>query len=371
VRVVVVSGIWPPDVGGPATHAPELAGWLSARGHEISVVTTASAPPAREAYRVRWISRRLPPGFRHGAVALEIARAAREADVVYATSMIGRTAVGAAFARRPFVAKVTSDPAFERSRRRGLVAGETVAFQAGGGGLAAVLLRHVRNWSVRRAAHVVCPSAYIAELVSSWRGEAGGVSVLPNPAPDPADAAEVEPVGPPPLLAFAGRLTAAKNLDVALRALVAADSATLVVVGDGEERRALERTAAELGVASRTRFLGARPRGEVLGVLCSADVAVLPSAWENFPHAAVEALAMGTPVVATAVGGVPEIIRDGENGLLVPAGDVEAFSAAVVRVLDDDSLRDRLRTNAAASVERFALDTVYGEIERLLVEAAT
>ena len=113
--------------------------------------------------------------------------------------------------------------------------------------------------------------------------------------------------------------------------------ATLVVVGDGEERPRLEGIAGE-----RVRFVGARPRGEVLGLLASADVAVLPSAWENFPHAVVEALAMGTPVVATRVGGVPEIVRDGENGLLVEAGDDDAFTEALARILDDDAFRGSL-----------------------------
>ena len=65
MRVLVVSGIWPPDVGGPASHAPEVAAFLAGRGHRVEVVTTADAPPAAEAYPVRFVPRRLPPGARH------------------------------------------------------------------------------------------------------------------------------------------------------------------------------------------------------------------------------------------------------------------------------------------------------------------
>ena len=114
MNVLIVSGIWPPDVGGPATHAPELASWLVARGHRVAVVTTADTTPPPAGYRIHWVSRRLPPGVRHAAVAATIARAAHRADVIYATSMTGRTAVGAAVARRPFVAKLTSDPALAK-----------------------------------------------------------------------------------------------------------------------------------------------------------------------------------------------------------------------------------------------------------------
>jgi glycosyltransferase involved in cell wall biosynthesis len=368
--VLVVSGIWPPDVGGPASHAPELAGWLARRGHRVEVVTTAVAAPPRASYPVHWVSRRLPAGIRHVAVSLAVAWRARRADVVYATSMVGRASVGAALVRRPIVVKITSDPAFERARRRGLVGGATADFQEGGGGPLATGLRLVRNWSVRRAAAVICPSEFIGQLAARWRGEERGVIVLPNPAPDRAEAAAVELPAPRPALVFAGRLTAAKNLDVAVEAVERLPDVSLVVVGDGEERAPLERAAGRAGVADRVRFLGARPRSEVLGLLAAADVAVLPSAWENFPHAAVEALAMGTPVVATRVGGVPEIVQDGVNGLLVEPGDATAFGAAVERLLADDELRERFRRAAAPSVERFAADTVYGTIERILQEAA-
>jgi len=370
LRVLLVSGIWPPDVGGPASHVPELAAWLRDRGHSVEAVTTASAEPADPGYPVHWVSRRLPPGLRHAAAALLVARRARRADVVYASSMAGRTALGTLLARRPFVLKLTSDPAFERARRRGLVDGETVRFQAAGGGLRTSALRRIRDWSVRRAADVVCPSSYIAELAAGWRGGSERVHVLPNPAPDPAEAVPVELPAARPLLAFAGRLTAAKNLDIALDALARIEPATLVLVGDGEERPRLEAVAAQRGLDGRAVFLGSRPRSEVLGVLGAADVAVLPSAWENFPHAAVEALAMGTPVVATRVGGVPEIVEDGENGLLVEPGDADAFTAALERYLGDEGLRRRLSDAARPSVARFSAGAIYGELERLLTEAA-
>ena len=107
--------MWPPDVGGPASHAPELCGFLLARGHRVAAVTMADATPAGQAYPVHWSSRRSPVGARHAAAAARIARAARGADVVYSTGMLTRSMVGAAAARVPAVVKLTSDPVFERS----------------------------------------------------------------------------------------------------------------------------------------------------------------------------------------------------------------------------------------------------------------
>ena len=101
-----MSGIWPPDVGGPASHAPELAAFLRGRGHEVEVAITADAEPAPEAYPVRWVDRARPAGVRHAQVAALVRSRARAADVMYATSMLGRASLGAALARRPLVVKL-------------------------------------------------------------------------------------------------------------------------------------------------------------------------------------------------------------------------------------------------------------------------
>jgi glycosyltransferase involved in cell wall biosynthesis len=369
VNVLVVSGIWPPDVGGPASHAPELAAWLAARGHRVEAVVTAEDAPAETGYPISFVSRSLPRGVRHLEVARRIALRARHADVVYSTGMFTRSFTGAAIARTPLVVKLTSDPAFERARRAGVVGGAVGDFQDGGGGLHASALRTVRDIGIRRAAHVVCPSAYMVDLAISWGASPDRVTLLPNPAPD---AAHVEPgkLDDRPALLFAGRLTTAKDLGLAFESLSAVPEAYLSIVGDGPDRAHLEQLRDQLGLRDRVRFLGPLPRSEALGLMSAADVVILSSAWENFPHGVVEALAVGTPVVATRVGGVPEIVTDGENGLLVEPGDAQAFGAALRRILDDDALRGRLAGRAAASVARYSAAEIYGRLEQILEQAA-
>jgi glycosyltransferase involved in cell wall biosynthesis len=144
----------------------------------------------------------------------------------------------------------------------------------------------------------------------------------------------------------------------------------LELAGDGDEREALEARAHELGLDGRVRFLGSLPRDEVLALFRRADAALLSSAWENFPHTLVEALAVGTPAIATDVGGVPEIVTDGENGLLVPAGDPDALAAAIRRFTGDEELRARLTAAAAPSAERFSAERIYGRLEEILAGAA-
>lgn len=370
MNALVVSGIWPPDVGGPASHAPDVARFLHDRGHRVEVLTTATRPPAAEAYPVRWISRRLPKGAIHIRTGLEVARRARQADVVYTTGMFGRSAGGAVLARRPYVIKLTADPAFERARRRGMVDGEVERFQRAQVGPAIRALRAARDAELRGAAHVFTPSAWLRDLAVGWGVDPGRVEVLPNPTPPlpelrPREELRAELGMQGPTLVFAGRLTAQKSLEVALAAVDAVDGVTLLVAGDGDARARLESLA-----GPRVRFLGAQPRSRVLELFRAGDAHVLSSQWENFPHTVVEALAVGTPVIATTTGGVAEIVSDGDNGLLVPPGDAEALATSIRRLVEDGELRDRLRANAAASVERFAPDRVFGRLEAVLSEVA-
>jgi glycosyltransferase involved in cell wall biosynthesis len=375
MRVLIVSGIWPPDVGGPASHAPDVAPYLRSRGHDVEVVTTAASAPAPEEYPVHWTSRSLPKGVIHARTAAEIARRARTANVVYTTGMFGRSASGATLARRPYVVKLTADPAFERARRRGMVGGDVDEFQRSRGDAAIRMLRVARDAELRHAAYVFTPSAYLRDLAVGWGVPPEHVSVLPNPSPPlpelrPRDELRAELGLDGIALAFAGRLTAQKSLGLAFEAVAANDGVTLLVAGEGDERASLERRVAQLGLDGRVRFLGAQPRERVLELFRAADASILSSSWENFPHTVVEALTVGTPVLATATGGVAEVVQDGENGLLVPAGDAAALADAVRRFVADGALRDRLRAGAEPSVAAYAPELVFARLEETLVRVA-
>jgi glycosyltransferase involved in cell wall biosynthesis len=322
---------------------------------------------------VHWVSRRLPAGVRHATVALDVARRARSSDVVYATSMVRRSAAGAAIARRPLVVKLVADEAYERARRHGLFAGTLDEFQSLRGGLRLRALRRSRTAALRRAALVTAPSAYLRGVALGWGLDPARVQVVPNPAPSvpelPSRAELRAQLGVDGVvLAFAGRLTPQKRLELALHAVAEVSGVTLVVLGDGAERERLERVAAELGLGGRARFLGPGSREDVLRLFAAADAAILTSAWENLPHTLLEALAVGTPVIATRVGGIPEVVRDGENGLLVAPASPEALTKAVRRFVAEPELRARLAANAAASVAHLAEDVLLSQIEALLTE---
>ena len=188
-------------------------------------------------------------------------------------------------------------------------------------------LKRARTLALRRARRVIVPSRYLAELAIGWGLDPARVVVVPQ-SRRRCSPSRRRRRGPARGLVFAGRLTRQKALHTALdarRPRSRAPSCSCSATGPTATR--LERHAAELGLNGRVRFAGSVPRAEVLRALASAEALVLSSDWENFPHAAVEALALGTPLIATAVGGVPEIVIDGVNGLLVPPGAPDGSGA--------------------------------------------
>jgi glycosyltransferase involved in cell wall biosynthesis len=161
--------------------------------------------------------------------------------------------------------------------------------------------------------------------------------------------------GPGDIVRFVcvARLCTEKGIEPLLRAFARARdqgvAADLTLAGDGPDRARFERLAATLGVADHVRFRGRFPHSALGAILGEADVFVLASLTEGLPVSVMEAMAHGLPIVATRVGGVPEVVRDLVSGVLVPPGDPEALCQALGRVAGDASLRARLGAGARAA----------------------
>jgi len=145
--------------------------------------------------------------------------------------------------------------------------------------------------------------------------------------------------------------------------------AWLLIVGEGSERNALEAEAVSLGIESRVVFTGRRD--DVPAVTAALDIAVLPSYREAQGLSVLEAMALGRPVVASNVGGIPEMIEDGVTGLLVPPDDCPALAAAIVRLLTDHPLADTLGKRGHDLVhERFCIELMVDSVESIYDEEA-
>jgi glycosyltransferase involved in cell wall biosynthesis len=165
------------------------------------------------------------------------------------------------------------------------------------------------------------------------------------------------------LVVAVGRLAPQKNHTLAIRALAHVPDAMLAIIGGGPLREQLERAAEEAGVRDRVVFAGVR--SDARAVMGAADAVVLSSHWEGLPLVGLEALAAGTPLVATAVRGIRELVVDGESALVVPPDDERALARALVRVLDERELSDRLRRNGLAIAVAHSEEAMVAAYHRL------
>lgn len=229
------------------------------------------------------------------------------------------------------------------------------AFNDGNEGLDHAIGAWLERRLVRRAGLVTSPSAALADRVG----------VHARVVPHPVDEAVFTPAAKSPdsgrRILFVGRLEHVKGVTTLVDAFAELPDAELDIVGDDDpegfdgasmKEHLLARLSALDVSAEAVRFHGAVPRSDLPDLYRPADVVVIPSLWESLSYVCLEAMACGRPVVASEVGGLPEVVTDEEDGLLVPPGDSSALAAALLRVLGDRKLAERLGRAARATIER-------------------
>lgn len=377
MRILVVSNLFPPDIGGPATYVPKIAAELGARGHRVSVV--GGAPPdyvpgsdAPRPYPVRRISRALPLPRRLLTAFVTLIGMARDADALYVQGLSGPEMVAVFVARllgKPVALKIVGDNAWEYAIRKGLTSDGIDAFQTAQYPLRLRVVRALVHSYARLVTRLIVPSEYLAGIVRGWGVPAERVVVIRNALTTPSvDLAERSSRQSElkrelgingALLVTSARLYPWKNLDFLIDLVPSLPAGiTLAIVGGGPDHTALAERARRLDLADRVRITGSVGHDEVQRYLRAADVFVLNTRYEGLSHVMLEAMAAGVPVVASAVGGNPEVITSGENGLLVPLNDGAAITEAIGRLLADGALRQRLTQRAAQDVRSYRWDTL-------------
>ncbi len=346
--------------GGSGVVAAEVASSLARRGHAVHVFSDdvpGRLDPAQPGVSFHRVAPPDYPQLRHSPYTLALTSAIVEVsrrerlDVIHAHYALPH-AVSAHLAREVLAA----DPAGPAAAPRLVTTLHGTDITLVGSDPSFLPLT---RFTIAASDAVTTPSAWLARATHETLGVPASVAI--EVIPNFVDAARFRPAAGPrplpeaPVVVHVSNFRPVKRVGDVVEVfarLRAARPAKLRLVGDGPDRPAIEARVAALGLGADVQLLGERV--DLPAVLRDADLFLLPSETESFGLAALEAMASGVPVVASAVGGLPEVIPEGEVGFLCPLGDVEAMAAAARRLLDDPPLHARL-----AAAARHLAETRY------------
>lgn len=379
MKVVFATGIFPPDIGGPATYVKGMAQALLSNGTAVEVVTYGADRQPCDPFPVERVSRDRPLPLRYTAFFLRVRDSLSRDGVVYLQDPVSSGLPGilaASSKRRPSVLKVVGDLAWEIGREMHLLDDEIDVFQMKNYSALIMALKWAERFVAKRATRIITPSRYLKELVMGWDIPAEKIDVVYNSTvPAEGNALSKEEarsslgVDGDPLLFSAGRLAPWKGFDTLIDAmpdiLGRRPNARLLIAGSGPEEESLTDQIQKANLDGRVILVGPLDRRSLARHLSASDVFVLASTYEGFSHVLLEAMHAGLPVVASRVGGNPELVDEGESGLLVNPR-AEDVAVAVHRLAADVELRQRLSRNAPRRASSFRWEDMVSKTRDIL-----
>ena len=321
MKIVLATPLYPPEIGGPATYAKLLEEGLPSSGIEVALVKFSEV-------------RHLPKLIRHYAYYRRVLAAVRRADAVLALDpvSVGLPAMWAARkAGKPFVVKIVGDYAWEQGVQRFGVTqylDEFVTLKQKSVFVRA--LQEIQRRVANSAALVIVPSPYLKDIVAAWGTLPEKIRVVYNGIDLPAHLPDIKKNEGEFLIVSAGRRVPWKGFE------------------------AIERVAREHS-NWRVFIASGLSREEALGWMKAADVFVLNSRYEGFPHALIEAMTLGTPVIATNARFHQTLLAQGETGLLVPLGDDAALERALMEIEKHPDAAQKRARAAQKRMDDFSL----------------
>lgn len=373
MKILLVSTVYPPAIGGPALQTQEIAAALTHRGHAVTVLTTSPStlrqgsglgasefevihlPQQRRPFdrvprnlrllqNLDGVLRRVKPDLVHMQTC--------EGNVPFAVGSVAR-AHGV-----PRLLKFSSDAVWSRLNRDRYLG---LPYQGiHHSSLGARLLTLAQRTTLAQYNLVWATSPFLERSLTNIYGvQPSAIHALPNLIRiNPEASRQPKPVGAELIALLVARLVPTKGIEVAIQAMaqLREHPVRLRIVGEGtaDYEQSLRDLVTSLGVQHRVTFAGALAAAQLDAEYVAADLFVLPSWYEAFGIVLVQAMAAGLPCVASDVGGIPSVVRDGETGLLFPAGDSGALAAAMQQ-LADEPLRRRLGEQGRSEAQRFDL----------------
>lgn len=367
MKILIATGIYPPDIGGPATYSKLLNDELPKRGIGVAILSFGEV-------------RKLPKVIRHCAYFFKLLKQSRGCDIIYAQDPVSvglpSLFVSKITGKRFFI-RVAGDYAWEQAAQRHGVKDSIDEFQNKKYGFKTEFLRSVQRFVVGRAHTVITPSIYFRNLVAGWSKRQKRVFHIYNgiefsPITQSRDEARGQ-LGIPSnalVIVSAGRLVPWKGffklIDVIGNLTEKSSLYKLYIIGDGPDRSSLEKYVADKNLDSTVTLTGSIPRAKLFSYLVAADAFVLNTSFESFSFQIVEAMHAGAPIISTNIGNISEIVEDGKSGILLKPNDDEAFKRAILKIVNEPQSSAELVACAREKSKSFSINRTLDELCKFL-----
>ncbi len=377
-KILIATGIFPPDIGGPATYADMVAKALVERNFDVKIITYSKAKtPKDEKTNISRVSKKWPWFIRHIIYATKIFFAGRKCDIIYSLSTINGSIpslISAKFFKKKFYIRIAGDYAWQVAMEKEKTELMIDDFQKGRKKGWIKFLFGLQKSLCKKADLVIVPSEYLECIVKKWGVAEDKIKVIYN-------AVELKPsiiskeearnkIGiHGNIIMSIGRLAPWKGFKMLIKImpklLELNQFFRLVIIGDGPDKKNLEAMIKNLGLDKKVYLLGKKPQNELPLYLAAADVFVLNSGYEGFSHQILESMALGVPVIASAVMGNRELIHQGQNGFMVKYNDEFNLIEAIKTLHQDDAMKNQFIAEGKKTAEFFSVDKMIGETEKI------
>ncbi len=379
MNIFIITGIFPPDIGGPASYVPFIAKAFTERGHQVSVLTLSESHVPHNGYypfRVIRIRRSLPKLWRFARTVVHIIQHGKNADVLFVHGLALEASVANVYLRKPLVHKVVGDLVWERCRTLGLTDDGIELFQNKQYRLRIEFLKRLRSFWITKSHAIIAPSMYLKNIIHGWGAAETKIKVIYNAVQLERVAHSEMPdvfqrIGADsPKIVSVGRLVSWKGFEELITILPRMQKAHLIIIGEGPERPGLEALIHKHNVQQRVHLTGRLSRDSVFACLQHADVFVLNSQYEGLPHIVLEAFTARAPVIATDAGGTGELVQNGYNGLLIAPSNPVLLERSIQRLLEDQQFKQQLIHNGFETLKTFDGQRLVCQTEDVLLQTA-
>ena len=318
--ILITVGIFPPDIGGPASFVPKIAKYLINKGHNVKIICLSDKEHLtyKDDINVIRINRSSPIIFRWLKTIVKIYSNSKKSDLIFVNGLGTETTIANLFIRKKVIRKIVGDPVWERVYNKNLIDESFDDFQENNHGLSISLQKMIRNWSINKSNLIITPSQHLKNFIDKI-GFDKNIFVINN-------GVNIEQHNKVVLenniiqLLVVSRLVSQKNIDSIIKAVKVMENENIIlnIVGDGSEINNLKLLVKKYELEKKINFIGKVENTKLNEYLKNADIFIQASNYEGLPHSILEAINYEIPILSTEVGGCSAILNKGERGYIIP-----------------------------------------------------